>query len=407
MIKSFIYISLTLSYVNAFSQLFISESALLHVAEGAELQVEVDLQSEGAIQNLGTITLFGDWLANNNFNGSEGELKFAGGEDQMILAPELVLKELTIESSGSVTFPGDQYTILEKIDFQLGIIEAGEDTRFVLGEDIAVLGGSNESYFSGSIIAKGSGNKIFPVGDQGVYAPLTLENVFGSDIEIQTSYVRDNPVDPQPGDSLLGVSQFAYWNVELIGGATSRPAEVRLEFNEEDLSDFVIRNNIRFRESAPAVAFTEQLVNRWQSLGVSEIIDSDSLTFGNIKAAIPISLASNQQLYFAVALAPIAPSNGLVYIPEVFSPNASDPDNKSFKIFGQKIVDENFDLQIFNKLGVRVYQTSSFSEANQSGWNGTNPSGGDEPTGVYYYTLRLTFERGQEESRQGAFYLVR
>ena len=408
--KGAIYILIFFPFM-AFSQLYVGNNAILHVSEGAELQVGPDLENDGLIQNLGTISLFGDWTRNNNFNSNEGEVQFLGMGDQMILADELVMKELIINSSGVVTFPGEEYLVTDLIDFKFGIVQTDEDTRFVLGENIVIdpTTGSNDSYFEGSLIHRGRGLKFYPVGSNNIYAPLTLGNVdgFANETEIQVSYNRDNPVDPEPGDSLLGVSHRAFWELELINGTVSSPSQIQLEFNQEDLSDFILRNNIRHRSNSPAVAFTSDLENRWQSLGVSLIEDSDSLTFGKITSEIPYTPALNDKIYLAVGLAPIAPLNGVLYIPEVFSPNADDRDNRTFKIFGQKITNENFNLEIYNKLGILVYSTNSFSEANEIGWDGTNASGNEEPTGIYYYSLRLTFERGNSVNESGAFYLVR
>ena len=68
---------------------------------------------------------------------------------------------------------------------------------------------------------------------------------------------------------------------------------------------------------------------------------------------------------------------------------------------------KNFSLGIFNRLGVVVYETSSFEEANQNGWDGTNLSGGEEPTGVYYYEVRIKFVTDLIIEDTGAFYLVK
>lgn len=402
---------LTISIYSCFfgavvGQLYIGQNALLHVSEGANLEIGGNLENNGAIQNIGTISLYGNWTINNNFNGQEGELQFLGNEDQMIEVDELVLDELTINTLGSVSFPGNQYTVLDRIEFQFGTVEIGENTRFVLGENISIIGGSNDSYFEGPLIAKGSGNKVFPIGSQGIYAPLILDDIFGNELEIMANYQRNNPVDPEPGDDLLGVSHRGYWEVELLSGSTQE-TKVTVEFSEEDLSDFNIRNNIRHRFNSPTIALAETLADRWRSIGASEILDSDSLTFGTITSESTIAPLLNDKLFLAVGLGPIAPENGLWYLPQVFSPNASDPDNRAFKLFGSKITDENFKMQVYNKLGVLVYSANTFSEANENGWDGTNPSGADEPTGVYYYSIRLTFERGNEVNKGGAFYLVR
>ena len=109
-----------------------------------------------------------------------------------------------------------------------------------------------------------------------------------------------------------------------------------------------------------------------------------------------------------MGLGPQIPGEGLYYIPEAFSPNASDPQNQTFRIFGEKISEEEFELQIYNRYGVIVYSTNSFAEANQVGWNGENQkTGAQEPAGVYYYTVRFQFETRLPVQQKGAFYLVK
>ena len=50
----------------------------------------------------------------------------------------------------------------------------------------------------------------------------------------------------------------------------------------------------------------------------------------------------------------------------------------------------------------------AFETANDEGWNGNNQrTGAEEPTGMYYYTVRLQFQTGLVVEKQGFFYLIR
>ncbi len=391
----------------ALGQLYIPSNGLVHIANGANLEVGGDLDNNGVIQNRGTLSLYGDWVNNANFNGLEGRLQFLGGSEQVVGPPQLTVSELVINQGGEVSFPGDQYIVLDRLEFQFGKIKPGPDTRFVLEPDAKVFGGSNLSYFDGTLIAKGSGIKTFPIGSEGLFAPITLLSVFGLNTEIAAGFVRGNTVDPVPGDSLLGVSHRGLWELELLNGATDA-TKLELEFSEEDLTDFRVPNNIRHRVNAPVIAYATDPAGIYRSLGVESITDSDSVTFGTIVSELPIRPTVGEKLYVAVGLAPRIPNEGLYFIPEAFSPQASDPDNATFKIFGQKISEEGFDLQIYNRLGVVVYSTNSFEEANQNGWNGDNQrTGAEEPAGVYYYTIKFQFDTGLPVQEKGAFYLVK
>ncbi|WP_420317462.1 gliding motility-associated C-terminal domain-containing protein [Ekhidna sp.] len=389
------------------AQLHIQGSALMHISEGANLEVGGDLENEGVLQNNGTLSLYGNWTINNNFNGLTGKLQFLGGANQNVSPPQLRVDELIINQEGDVNFSGSEYTVINRLELKFGNIIIGDNTKFVLEGNARVVGGSEFSYFEGTLIHKGIGEKIFPLGDDSYYNPIHLLDVTGADTEISARFDRENPVDPIPGDSLLGVSHLGLWNIKVLSGNPDG-ALVRLEFNGHDLSDLRITNNIRHRVNAPVVGYSNNPAEEFQSLGVDQLLDSDSLTFGTIFSEKRFNPNPNLDHYFAVALAPRIPSEGLYYIPEAFSPNASDFKNQTFKIFGEQIVEDGFSLQIYNRYGIVVYSTESFVEANSLGWDGVNQkTGEEEPAGVYYYTVRFQFNTGLPIQEKGAFYLVK
>ena len=401
-----LYIILFAPSILMAQQLFIPSDGLIHISEGANLEVGGDFENNGAVQNLGALTLYGDWTVNNNFNGLQGSLRFWGGSDQMVNT-ELAVSELVINQGGEVNFMGSDYLILDRIDFQLGKVRPGEDTRFVLGPNVKVNGGSNMSYFDGTLISQGSGIKTFPVGSGGVHAPLTLLNIFGLNTEIGARFRKGNSVDPVPGDSLLGVSHRGLWEVEVVNGNTD-PTQVELSFDEEDLSDFRIRNSIRHKVNSPVVTYATDPAGVFEPLGVESLLDSDSLTFGTILSEDRLSLNEGEKVYLAIGLAPRIPNEGLFFIPEAFSPRASDARNNRFRVFGQNISEDGFSLLVYNRYGSLVYSSDSFLEANQVGWNGENRrTGVEEPAGVFYYTIRFQFITGLPVERKGSFYLVR
>lgn len=400
-------LSVLLAFLPKAQQLHIQGDAILYISSGANLEVGGDLENAGTLLNTGTLSLYGSWPINNIFNGIEGDLFFLGGEDQVVAPPSLLVNSLTMDQGGEVSFLGDRFEVTQDIFFNNGVVKTGDNTKFILGSNVRIIGGSASSYFQGKLTYQGSGIRKFPMGYEGIYAPITILEVFGAEPELTVAFQSPNNEQPIPDDELLGVSGSGIWEVQLTGG-TIAGTPVQIDFNGEDLENFGIRNNIRHRVNSPVIAVSDAPGGLFTSLGVESLFDSDSITFGSITTEIDFSPEELETAYFAIGLAPRIDPNGLVYIPEIFSPAASDPDNQTFRIFGERILPDNFRLEIYNRLGSLVYSTLSFQEANEIGWDGTNQrTGNQEPSGLYYYQVVLTRINGQIEEREGPFYLQR
>ncbi|MEM7710332.1 MAG: gliding motility-associated C-terminal domain-containing protein, partial [Pseudomonadota bacterium] len=93
-------------------------------------------------------------------------------------------------------------------------------------------------------------------------------------------------------------------------------------------------------------------------------------------------------------------------LPNVFTPNG-DGANDLYVPFPYRFI-ERVDIQIFNRWGQLVFETSD-PDIN---WNGTNFGGQDLKEGVYYYKA-LVFERrldgiiGRGEPLSGYIHLIR
>ena len=74
-------------------------------------------------------------------------------------------------------------------------------------------------------------------------------------------------------------------------------------------------------------------------------------------------------------------------LPNIFSPTVRDRQNDFFAIATTNI--ETFEIIITNNQGATVYESTDVNFR----WNGTDLSGEELPTGVYYYTF---FAKGNE-----------
>lgn len=76
--------------------------------------------------------------------------------------------------------------------------------------------------------------------------------------------------------------------------------------------------------------------------------------------------------------------------PTVFTPNA-DGINDTFKAYGNGIAE--FRLSIYSRQGVLCYQTNSWSEASQQGWDGKKDQQ-TLPAGMYVWVVEGRFSDG-------------
>lgn len=403
-----ILIALMRSIASNGQNLFLQENAAVFVKEGADLQVGGDLDNNGLIENLGKISLFGDFFNNSILNSTMGELSFQGDAMQRLVSPSLEISNLVIDGfSNELMLESNIIRILSSVEFVSGIIKKEESAQFIIEAEAEVLGGNESSYFDGELIQIGTGFKYYPIGNNGLFAPITMEDIRGINVRMKVSASVPNSLIPLPAENVIGVSEHAVWKLDLVEG-TVDSILLSMDFAEADLNSFTNENEINANLISPVLLQKGIEDEFFQTLGVSELLDTDSVTFGRITAEEYLKLSIDDGKYVALGLAPILPNEGAFYIPNAFSPNAFDEDNKSFRVFGEKVVNEDFELKIFNRSNVIVYETNDFIEANTVGWDGINKNNGnDEPSGLYYYTISYKLEDGVIRREQNAIYLIR
>jgi hypothetical protein len=96
-----------------------------------------------------------------------------------------------------------------------------------------------------------------------------------------------------------------------------------------------------------------------------------------------------------------------LFIPTVFSPSATNPDNQTFRVFGNEVAGTDFTFVVMNRWGEVVYTAANFSDAKQ-GWNGKKNNGGEEcPVGSYSYAVKGKYTDGTPFEKSGIVNLVR
>jgi hypothetical protein len=96
-------------------------------------------------------------------------------------------------------------------------------------------------------------------------------------------------------------------------------------------------------------------------------------------------------------------SSKIIYIPNVFSPAATDSRNSAFKIFAEN-ADINttvFALSIYSQSGNEVFSSTSFETMKNIGWTGENSF-----PGVYTYVVKGEFSDGTPYTQTGTVRLL-
>ncbi len=97
-----------------------------------------------------------------------------------------------------------------------------------------------------------------------------------------------------------------------------------------------------------------------------------------------------------------------LYVPNAFNPRAINPENQVVKVYGNNVSEDGFFFKIVNRWGKVMYETRSFAEANNVGWNGVNNNTGEQQEmNVFTYLLRGKFIEGEEFQRVGTVTQVR
>lgn len=96
----------------------------------------------------------------------------------------------------------------------------------------------------------------------------------------------------------------------------------------------------------------------------------------------------------------------VIFIPSAFSPSSTDSDNSRMKILGPDISDENFQVQIFNRWGQVIYESTDYELMSLEGWDGEGKNTEAQNT-TYTYTVVGKFIDGEVFKENGTITLIR
>ena len=91
-----------------------------------------------------------------------------------------------------------------------------------------------------------------------------------------------------------------------------------------------------------------------------------------------------------------------LFPPNAFSPNAPLEEDKVFRLYGEGVTDQGYQLVIFNRWGEEIF----VSHSQETGWNGKMKNSNFAPAGVYTWILQYTNFTGEKHTQQGNVTLI-
>jgi hypothetical protein len=103
----------------------------------------------------------------------------------------------------------------------------------------------------------------------------------------------------------------------------------------------------------------------------------------------------------------VAPGEASFYFPTSFSPDAPNPDNRSLRVFGEQLTEEDFLFVVYNRWGQQVFESRSLTDMSTKGWSGQQHAGGTLASGAYPYLLKGRRKTGEILEQKGLISIVR
>ena len=250
----------------------------------SEEDVYIGLYNDSELQIEGSFlrTLYGRLDMEDNAN-----LLLNGSQAQSVPAEDIdgngtdAFNVTSIEFDNTAGFAlEDTMVITKNLSLTGGIITSYEDKPLIIADGATSDLGNANAYVDGPMIKQGStggGSFTFPLGDEGVYAPLEISEISSSDDQFIAQYAKDPPpIDDGHNNTISQMSNQEYWSLTRLAGST--PVTVILHW--EDAANSGIGN-----PSDLVVAYARTSTSAWESIGNGGI--SVNGTSGSLASADP------------------------------------------------------------------------------------------------------------------------
>jgi gliding motility-associated-like protein len=364
-LSGFLLISVSLC---SHAQKLYSKGARIKVAANTSLTVNGSVENGGTIVNDGQLKVSGAWINSGSYELGQGVIIFNGSS---AVVPQIIhhngqkFNKVMITGGGKKTLLSDM-VIARDLWFDDGVVETSGSSKVVLDEGVTISGASDRSHIHGPVYERGTGEKLFPIGDGLYYLPVTLTNVSDPQAFVGVHAFEFQHSNLQTSEDLPAISDKRYWFIDVAAGSL-KSSQVVLPFRDESWTsnpaDVVVA-----QASSPTEKFT--------SIGRSAIEG------GPYSARI----TSQKDITMPfVALATEAEDLPLV-VHNAVSPNGDD---RNEYVIIENI--ENFPqnkFSVFNRWGDKVFEIENYDNVEHV-FRGRSSDHGELVSGTYFYVLDL------------------
>ena len=100
----------------------------------------------------------------------------------------------------------------------------------------------------------------------------------------------------------------------------------------------------------------------------------------------------------------IVVNNSEVFIPNAIAPSSSNIKVNSLMVYGASV--KTAQMNVYNQWGQLLFHTNDSKYPTGNGWDGTF-NGKAQPSGVYVYTVKITYYDNKTETKSGSINLIR
>jgi hypothetical protein len=346
-----------------------------------------DVDNAGTLINDGTVSVGGNWTNAGKYKPAAGTFILTGDVTQNIAHNKDSIYTWILKGSGEKILK-DEADVLKDLQFNTAVLTT-QGGAVTVRNPGTITNPSANAYVNGLLFLEGTGKKFYPVGKNGKYVPATLENVDGTP-ELVLGFEVFEPNSGLPGAGIKTVSSRRYWQLTKRGTGTFNGSLITLAVASDEgigsLDDVV-------------VAESDGADQTYRSIGQQSVTKTDVTT-----------ITSSQIVtgsFFALGIGgPLDETT--IYVPNAFSPAASNPEDQAIKVYGNQLAGEDFQFQVYSKWGNLIFESRSLAEMQSTGWRGTgNATHTEANLGVYTYVMRGKFIRGDSFNKTGTITVIK